>query len=222
MASLTRRSAAALLLSSAALVVYATMWLGYRHHWGWLDGADSSTLTAAYDVGVKHPGWVRFWDGLCTVLAPATFRLLGWAAILVALAKRRLRVVLFLAVSVEMTEFVTRTAKGLADRPRPVTALVAAQSSSFPSGHALGAMVGVAALLTVIVPLLRPRVRLVAIAAGVVIVVMVGVGRVALNVHNPSDVLAGWSLGYVYFALCRWLVRPLGGGRPTADAPQAA
>ena len=34
-------------------------------------------------------------------------------------------------------------------------------------------------------------------AAGVVIVVTVGVGRVALNVHHLSDVIAGWALGYV-------------------------
>lgn len=196
------------------------MWLGYRQGWGWLGGADSSALTAAYDVGIKHPGWVRFWDELCTVFAPVTFRVLGWLAIAVALARRRLRVALFLAISVETTEYVTRIAKGLADRPRPGTALVAASSSSFPSGHALGVLVGVAALLTVTVPLLGARIRPAAIAAGVLIVLLVGVGRVILNVHHPSDVLAGWSLGYLDVALCAWLVRPLSGGRPTGDPPR--
>jgi undecaprenyl-diphosphatase len=41
-----------------------------------------------------------------------------------------------------------------------------------------------------------------AIAAGAVVVVAVGTARVALNVHNPSDVIAGWALGYLYFAGC--------------------
>jgi undecaprenyl-diphosphatase len=33
-------------------------------------------------------------------------------------------------------------------------------------------------------------------------VLAVGFGRVALNVHHPSDVLGGWALGYLYFAAC--------------------
>jgi hypothetical protein len=36
----------------------------------------------------------------------------------------------------------------------------------------------------------------------------------ALNVHYPSDVLAGWALGYLYVALCAQLIRP--------SAPRAA
>jgi undecaprenyl-diphosphatase len=38
------------------------------------------------------------------------------------------------------------------------------------------------------------------IATGAVIVAVIGVGRVALNVHNPSDVVAGWAAGYLWFA----------------------
>jgi undecaprenyl-diphosphatase len=34
----------------------------------------------------------------------------------------------------------------------------------------------------------------------VLIVFVVGLGRVVLNVHNPSDVLAGWAAGYLWFA----------------------
>ncbi|EUA32685.1 PAP2 superfamily protein [Mycobacterium intracellulare] len=35
----------------------------------------------------------------------------------------------------------------------------------------------------------------------------------ALNVHYPSDVLAGWSLGYLYFLVCLWVFRPPAPGR---------
>ena len=43
--------------------------------------------------------------------------------------------------------------------------------------------------------------RRVAIAVSALSVLAVGIARVALNVHYPSDVLAGWSLGYLYFLL---------------------
>ena len=104
-------------------------------------------------------------------------------------------------ISVELSGLVTEIAKQAADRPRPVTALVPAYSTSFPSGHAVGVMVGVLALLTVVLPLVRRPVRGWLIALGAVVVVAVGVGRVVLNVHHPSDVMAGWALGYAYFVV---------------------
>lgn len=204
----TRRRAVAGLLALVAAAGYALLWVGYRQGWGWLDAADSSALRAAYDVGVKHPAWARFWDVVSTVFAPAAFRLLGMAAAVAAVVRRRLRSALFVLVCVEPIGLITALAKGLADRPRPATALVASESSSFPSGHALGVMVGVAALLAVARPVCNHRTWVAAVAAGTLVVVAVGVARVALNVHHPSDVLAGWALGYLYFAVCARLLKP--------------
>jgi membrane-associated phospholipid phosphatase len=55
---------------------------------------------------------------------------------------------------------------------------------------------------------LSRRMGRVAITVTVLILLIVGVDRVALNVHYPSDVLAGWSLGYLYFLLCLLVFRP--------------
>jgi membrane-associated phospholipid phosphatase len=192
-----------------AAVVYAAMWLGYRHGWGWLGSADTSSLQALYDVGVKHPLWVRFWDVVCTVFSPGAFRLVGAVAVVVAMVKRRVREALFLVATTEFNELITHVAKHFVHRPRPLTPLIHASSSSFPSGHALGAMAVVLALLTVLFPLLGRSMRVVAVAAGTLIVVAVGFGRVALNVHHVSDVVAGWALGYLYFLVCALAFRPL-------------
>lgn len=191
----------------AAVVVYAVMWLGHRQAWGWLDSPDAASLTALYDVGVHHPGWVRFWQVLCTFFGPAAFRLLAAVAAVIALVRRSLRTAVFLLVTVELSGLLIQAAKGLADRPRPVTALVTESSSSFPSGHALGVLVGVLALLTVVWPMLSRPLAVTVGAAGALVVVAVGFGRVALNVHHLSDVLAGWALGYLYFLACAWLLR---------------
>lgn len=197
-----RLTAVIVISAVAASAVYAAMWIGYRQDWGWLNTVDSSSLSALHDVGVKHPWWVRFWDVFCDVLSPTTFRLLGAVAVVVELVRRKLRAALFLVVSVQFSGLVTQVAKGLAHRHRPVTALVKAAASSFPSGHALGTMVGVLSLLTVLLPLLSLRAGVAAAAVGALIVLAVGFGRVALNVHHPSDVMAGWALGYLYFLLC--------------------
>ena len=104
----------------------------------------------------------------------------------------------------------------------PPGALVNALSTSFPSGHALGVMVGVLALLTLVLPIVR---RTAASLAGRSrrrsSSLVIGFGRVALNVHHPSDVLAGWALGYAWFVVCLSVVPPAadhGSGRKTGSA----
>lgn len=195
-------------LAVLAAAVFAIMWIGWLRAWSWVQVGDASTLDAAYRIGTRHHGWVTFWDAWCTVFSPLTFRVLTLGLIGYALIRRRTRPALFLFVSVELSGLVTEGVKGLADRPRPATAMVHAASTSFPSGHALGSMVAVLALGVVLLPCLRPALRPAVITAGALIVLTVGIGRVALNVHHLSDVVAGWALGYLYFALCV-LVVPL-------------
>jgi undecaprenyl-diphosphatase len=114
-------------------------------------------------------------------------------------------------------------AKNVVGRPRPPVAdrLMVETSWSYPSGHSLGAAAVVGVLTVVLVSRLAGRaVRAVVIAAGVLVVVAIGLSRVYLGVHWPSDVLAGWLLGGLWLAICcaltsRWQVanRPL----PTLD-----
>jgi membrane-associated phospholipid phosphatase len=203
----TRPRILAVSCAVVAVVVYAGMWLGYRQHWSCLHSVDWSLLNAAHSIGVKHPGWVRFWDAVSFVMGPVPLRIVGMVGAVVSAVNRNVRAALLLLTCLTLTTFVTSTAKDLADRPRPVTALVAVPQTSFPSGHALEAMAGVLALLTVVLPLLRGSWRWIAVAVGAVWVLTVGSARVALNVHHPSDVLAGWALGYLYFLLCLWLIR---------------
>ena len=67
---------------------------------------------------------------------------------------------------------------------------------SFPSGHTLVVTVWVGVVLLVLLPVVPSRAPAAAvIAIGVLLVVVVGLTRLALGVHFVSDVLAGWLLG---------------------------
>jgi membrane-associated phospholipid phosphatase len=204
----------------AAVLVYAAMWVGYAQNWAWLDTVDTQGLETFHQIGATRPGWVSFWAVFCTVFGPNGFRVIALVFVIVALVRRNVATALFLVISVGLTGVLTEGAKFIVGRPRPATALVYASSTSFPSGHALGAMVGVLALLTVLWPSLAPRWRTALAVLGGVLVVLVGSARVALNVHYPSDVLAGWALGYLYYLLCMRLgaARDHGNGRKTGNA----
>jgi len=191
-----------------AVAVYAAMWIGYALNWAWLDDVDTDLLQVFHNIGAPRPGWVSFWVVFCVIFGPNGFRVVALVLLIVALMRRKTATALFLVISVGLMGVVTEGAKHLAGRPRPATALAHGSSTSFPSGHALGVMVGVLALLTVLWPQLSPRLRLVLAIVGGAMIVVVGVARVVLNVHHPSDVLAGWALGYLYYLLCVRLVPP--------------
>jgi undecaprenyl-diphosphatase len=90
------------------------------------------------------------------------------------------------------------------DRPRPdLEAAARVFTASFPSGHAT---VSAVVFLTLGALLTRggARRRVKSYFAGlaVLLTVMVGLSRVYLGVHYPSDVLAGWCLGAAWASLC--------------------
>jgi undecaprenyl-diphosphatase len=66
---------------------------------------------------------------------------------------------------------------------------------SFPSGHAQSAVVAYSVLLLLFWPVLRGAWRPLTVVLAALMVLGIGLSRVALSVHYVSDVLAGYSLG---------------------------
>ena len=106
-------------------------------------------------------------------------------------------------------------------RPELVAPLARVFTSSFPSGHATLAAVTYLTLGALLASLHSSRrLKFYFIGLAVILTVAIGLSRVYLGVHYPTDVLAGWCIGAAWAALCwtlaRWL-QQLGKIEPAND-----
>lgn len=105
----------------------------------------------------------------------------------------------FVAVSAAGGIALSNVVKVIVNRPRPpLVHLVHVASSSFPSGHATQTAAILPALAIGVVAFGARRSTALAIAVAGSL--LIGVSRVLLGVHYPSDVVAGWLLGGAWFA----------------------
>jgi len=125
------------------------------------------------------------------------------------LALRRLwHAVWLLLAAVGSGVLMSTVLKVVFERPRPdlVPHGSYVSTASFPSGHSMMAAVvylTLGALLARVEP--DRRVKVLVLTAAVVLALLVGVSRVYLGVHWPTDVLAGWTVGGGW-AVLFWLV----------------
>ena len=115
---------------------------------------------------------------------------------------------LYAVASIGSGALISYTLKQYYARPRPdlVDHLDTVHTASFPSGHALVTTVAYLTLAAIVVGYLETaRARIYVISVAVLVAVMVGVSRVYLGVHWPSDVAAGWALGAAW-ASFSWLI----------------
>ena len=92
-------------------------------------------------------------------------------------------------------------------RPDIVTPLTQVSTLSFPSGHAASSAVCYLTLGLMLAQTQSSRsVRFHLIMTAAILTVLVGVSRIYLGVHYPSDVLAGWCFGTAWALICQMLM----------------
>ena len=133
--------------------------------------------------------------------------MIAWAALFAGyvLWQRRYDWAFTVAAAVPGIEMLNALVKVIVKRPRPAfdVALEQYQTYSFPSGHVAVSTVfyGLVAAY-VIAHVQSVGVRATSIAAAICLVVLVGVSRVYLGVHYPTDVLGALVEGLAWIALC--------------------
>jgi membrane-associated phospholipid phosphatase len=138
------------------------------------------------------------------------------AATMFYLGKRRNAV--FLIFAAGGTAVIDTVFKLLFQRQRPDLwqHLVVENGYSFPSGHA---MISSTLALAVILMARQTKYRWYAVIAGSVYALLVGLSRLYLGVHFPSDVLAGWCVSILWIVTLYRVMSHY--GRPQIDTPES-
>ena len=173
--------------------------------------------------GPVGPPWVR--EMARDVTSLGSFVVIGMMTLAVAvflLLTGGRAAALLVVVAVFGGMAVNSSLKLLFARPRPDLFVPAAKvfTASFPSGHAALSAISyltLAALLARMTASLRLRTYVMALA--VCLTFLIGVSRIYLGVHYPTDILAGWCIGSAWALLC-WAVMTRLQHRGTVQPPQ--
>ena len=203
-AALTRRLS--LFALAAGLFVYVTVSVQSGHG---LALHDSQWLHQIID---HRTGWVNPLAKAVTHLGtgPIVGGLLVVSAVLSWRRSRSLRIPVGCAVWLGLGLLVRLAINVTIARPRPPGPLhlVGTAGYAFPSGHTTTATIGYG-VLAFSASWLVPRLRLLFTTTAVLVAGAVGLSRVYLGVHWPTDVLGGWSLGIAWLALGLLLIAAL-------------
>lgn len=136
-------------------------------------------------------------NDLLHLLDPLLYTLWGVLLVAVALARRRPRVALAVALVLSLAPLSAETLKPLLAHPHARVGVSEIIAASWPSGHATAATALVLCAILVAPRRLRPLV----VILGAMFAAAVGVSLLILAWHLPSDVLGGYLLGTLWVAL---------------------
>ncbi|QDU89555.1 phosphatidylglycerophosphatase B [Pirellulimonas nuda] len=206
----TTAAAAAVGLLSAYLV------LAGRVARGSFDTFDRGVLLAlrnADDVSDPiGPRWVEEVMRDCTAMGGMTICvLLSASVVIMLLLSGRSALAGYVGVVIVSGVALCMFLKASYDRPRPQLAPHGSHvyTKSFPSGHTMTAATVYLTLGAMLARVQRGRyAKLFILAVAVGVTLLVGLSRVYLAVHWPTDVIAGWLLG-AGWALLAWCAAAL-------------
>ena len=197
-----------------ALALFCVLLIALAQRAGWLEGVNVGLMTLAGEGRETGPGGtvtmvMRLASAIGGTLGRITLLALVLAPLLWAGHRRSAA---WLAGMMAGGTLLNLGLKQIYAAPRPdlLPHLDIVHSYSFPSGHSAGNMMFFGALAL----LAGGRV---AQALAATMILLIGVSRVWLGVHWPSDVLAGWIEGLGWLALCAVWLPARGGEEQRAD-----
>lgn len=175
---------------------------------------DTTTFDEAVTAFFREPGnpselWGPAWleEAVRDVTSLGSFTVLGFvllAAVVFLALSGKPRTAVFVGFSVVGGTILSTVLKDLFDRPRPEMIDAARVfTASFPSGHAtMSAVVYLTLGLLLAEATAARRLKAYFVGLGIFMAVAIGVSRIYLGVHYPTDVIAGWALGAAWSLVC--------------------
>ncbi len=175
------------------------------------------TLLNQFDLRVTN--WISSWPqslqptfSVITNLGdPIVTVGIGVAVVIVGVVQSNVRMIIA-GTLVWATLGIGSVLKLLFSRDRPMTEYVANMSvdtHSFPSGHASGSTMAYGLLAYLAWHYLPQPFNYIVVAGLVLLIIAIGISRIYLGAHFPSDVVAGWLLGILGLAVLLFIVKPI-------------
>lgn len=197
-----------LAVAFAGLILFILLAIGYTHHLGYIDWIDQFGFKHIRQPVTPERSW--FFRNITRAGNPKWTLIVMTATAIVALLVRKIDVAVFIVLNVGVFGLgVMALLKHVFHRPRPDIYHVISQGGfSFPSGHALNAVLLYGSLIVLVHYYLKQhdQVRYAIMTLFAALVVAIPLSRVYLGVHYLSDILAGFGLSAFFLIMSKELI----------------
>ena len=210
---MSHRHSLPLYLSGIALIIFMTLLVGIVTNAGWIHMVDQQVIAF---VTHFHATALKPLLLVITALGNPSILIVLTMLLAAALLLCRYRIAAVFTASVGAIMGVLNVSiKYLIQRPRPfiadpqIRALVKASGFSFPSGHSSGTMMFYGTIILLAWALFKhPSSKWLVTILAVLMIGLTGYSRIFVRVHYPTDVFAGFSLGFALLMLSWWFFSP--------------
>ena len=197
----------------ACVLLFAFVMLAGEVMEGDTQAFDNHILLALRDAADPSkpigPAWIE--NSLLDITAIGGSTVLGLIVVVVLgflVLQTRYRTAMVVAMTTASGALLDTLMKHAFNRPRPsiLPPLRTVFTTSFPSGHAMESAIVYLTLGAILMQAVDSRpTKLYILAISVLLTAVVGISRVYLGVHYPTDVIGGWIVGFSWASIC-WLL----------------
>ncbi|WP_125606460.1 phosphatase PAP2 family protein [Lapidilactobacillus bayanensis] len=196
----------ALLVSLVILcyIIFSGFYWGVTQHATWIHQYDNLIYGWLKPL---HPNSTPFFTLYTKIGNPAVISTITLIVILVLIAIKHWRWSVFLTINMIIGNLINHLVKSIVQRPRPsLPHLVVETGYSFPSGHATAAVMFFGSLILIGHYLIKQRSwHHLWITLMLLMLLLLGISRLYVQVHYPSDVTAGFLLALGNLTV-HWLI----------------
>lgn len=182
--------------ASFALLLFVALGYMVKFYPEALTGFDSNIQT--WVRGGLPAGLTRFFKTITMLGNTPVQAIIAIVAVILLYLRQYKAEAIFVGTSGVLASIMIMSLKYIYQRPRPsITHLVHAGGYSFPSGHSLGTFMILGAIAIVLAQRLEKKEsKIVVYAINGLLIFLVGLSRIYVGVHYPTDVLAGFTLAF--------------------------